>query len=93
MGKGMKIGGTDSGGSTCLHWACYSAAENAVSALIAWGAELDCQEYVHGATPLHLAIIAGSERIVKWLLLAGCDRTLVNKKGQTPKDLALEKKE
>lgn len=47
---------------------------------------------MHGATPLHLAVIAGSERIVKWLLLAGCDRNLVNKKGQTPKDLALEKK-
>lgn len=85
----MKIGGTDAGGSTPLHWACYSAAENAVSALIAWKAELDAQENVHGATPLHLAVIAGNTRIVKWLLLAGCDRDIVNKKGQKAWDLAV----
>jgi ankyrin repeat protein len=43
MGKGMKIGSTDFGGSTPLHWACYSGAERAVAALLAWGAEIDCQ--------------------------------------------------
>ncbi len=85
----MKIGSTDASGSTALHWACYSASENAVSALIAWGAELDCQENLHGATPLHLAVISGNCRIVKWLLLAGCDRYIVNKKNQTARDLAI----
>jgi ankyrin repeat protein len=43
MSKGMKIGSLDDGGSTTLHWACYSSAEAAVSALIAWGVELDVQ--------------------------------------------------
>lgn len=89
----MRIGSTDAAGSTALHWACYSASEKAVAALIAWGAEMDGQEHVHGATPLHLAVIAGSARIVKWLLIAGCDRSIRNKSGQTARDLALEKKE
>lgn len=54
---------------------------------------MDCQEHLHGATPLHLAVIAGSARIVKWLLVAGCDRLIRNKSGQTARDLALEKRE
>lgn len=89
----MKIGSTDDTGSTPLHWACYSAAEAAVSALIAWGAELDVQEYAHGSTPLHLAVTSGSSRIVKWLLIAGCNRYIENKEGQTALDLAKEKNE
>lgn len=89
----MRIGSTDAAGSTALHWACYSASEKAVAALIAWGAEMDSQEHLHGATPLHLAVIAGSTRIVKWLLVAGCDRHIRNKSGQTARDLALEKRE
>lgn len=40
-----------------------------------------------------MAVIAGSARIVKWLLIAGCDRRIKNKSGQTARDLALEKKE
>ena len=39
----MRIGSTDAAGSTALHWACYSASEKAVAALIAWGAEMDGQ--------------------------------------------------
>ena len=89
MGKGMKIGSTDFGGSTPLHWACYSGSERAVSALLAWGAEIDCQQNLNGSTPLHLAVVTGNLRIVKWLLVQGCDTAIKNKKGATALTLAL----
>jgi ankyrin repeat protein len=38
MGKGSSIGFTDVKGNTALHWASYMAMENAVEALISWGA-------------------------------------------------------
>ncbi|MFM7855568.1 MAG: ankyrin repeat domain-containing protein [Flammeovirgaceae bacterium] len=38
MGKGLKISSIDSNGNTALHWAVYAGMENAVSALLAWGA-------------------------------------------------------
>ncbi len=40
---------------------------------------------------MHLATISGNSRIVKWLLIAGCDRFIKNKKGKTAQDLAIEK--
>ena len=41
MSKGIKIGSPDSTGNTALHWAAYAGMDNAVAALVAWGAELD----------------------------------------------------
>ena len=41
-----------------------------------------------GQTPLHLAAAYGNTRIVRKLLLAGANRTLINGKGETPKAIA-----
>lgn len=38
MSKGFKIQVEDNKGSTPMHWACYSGRENAVNALLSWGA-------------------------------------------------------
>ena len=65
--------------------------ENAVSALLAWGAQRDIQEDSNLMTPLHYAVVSDNIRIVKKLLLFGCDKTIKNKKGQTALDLAIEK--
>ena len=90
MHKGFKIGVKDFKGSTPLHWACYSAQENAVNALIAWLAELDAQDFTYGFTPLHLAVMSGNGRIVKKLLLRGCDRNVKDFAGKLPLDFARE---
>ena len=88
MNKGLKLAVTDSKGSTALHWACYSGQENAVSALLSWGAEMDSQDFTYGMTPLHLAVMSGNGRIVKKLLVKGCDRHIPNYSGKLPLDLA-----
>jgi ankyrin repeat protein len=76
----MKISTEDGKGSTALHWACYSGQENSAYALLAWGAEIDKQDFTYGMTPLHLA--------VKKLLMRGCDRNLKNYSGKLPLDIA-----
>jgi len=42
-------------------------------------------------TPLHYGVLSDNIRVVKKLLLFGCDKTLKNKKGKTPYDLAVDK--
>ena len=41
-------------------------------------------------TPLHLAVMSGNGRIVKKLLLKGCDRNIRAFNGKLPLDLAIE---
>ena len=91
MSKGIKIGSSDARGNTALHWAAYAGMSNAVAALVAWGAELDRRENAHGMTPLHLGVLSASGKVVKKLLLAGCDRMLFNREGKRAIDLAREK--
>ena len=78
----------DGKGSTPLHWACYSGQENAAFALMSWGSSIDLQEQTFGMTPLHLAVMSGNGRIVKKLLLRGCDRNIRDYNGKLPLDVA-----
>ncbi len=41
-------------------------------------------------TPLHLAVMSGNGRIVKKLLIRGCDRNIPNYSGKLPLDIARE---
>ena len=41
-------------------------------------------------TPLHLAVMSGNGRIVKKLLLKGCDRNTKAFNGKLPLDVAIE---
>lgn len=90
MNKGLKISAQDAKGSTALHWACYSGQENSAYALLAWGAEIDKQDSTYGMTPLHLAVMSGNGRIVKKLLVRGCDRGIKNYSDRLPLDIAVE---
>ena len=88
MNKGFRIQVEDSKGSSPLHWACYSGRENAVNALLAWGAEMDIQDKCYGLTPLHLAVLSANGRIVKKLLIKGANRSIKDFRNKLPLDLA-----
>ncbi len=78
--KGLSPSCTDRWLSTPLHWACYSAAENAVCYLAAWVKNLNMKDS-EGYTPLHLtvwsALVNGNLRPLKMLLLHGASRKSV----------------
>ena len=78
-------------GSTPLHWACYSGAEEALMFLLSSKAVIDVQDK-EGMTPLILATLANKERIVMRLLQHGADKNIVNNKGETALDIANKKK-
>ena len=90
----------DSGGSTPLHWAAYSNAEDVLLYLInlnIFDNEREKKEFIdktdlHKFTALHLSVIGKSIRIVMKLLQNGASSDIKNDKEQTPLDLAKNKK-
>ena len=80
----------DENGSTPLHWACYSGAEEAVDFLLNLNVNIDQQDKEKW-TPLHLAANEGREKIVLKLLQKNANRNLENNKGELPIDLAKKK--
>ena len=80
----------DENGSTPLHWACYSGAEEAVDFLINLNVNIDEQDKQKW-TPLHLAASEGREKIVLKLLQKNANRNLENNKGELPIDLSKKK--
>jgi palmitoyltransferase len=80
----------DENGSTPLHWACYSGAEEAVNFLLNLNVNINEQDK-EKLTPLHLATNEGREKIVLKLLQKNADRNLANNKGELPIDLARKK--
>lgn len=69
----------DSKLSTALHWAAFLNKENALTYLLAWGANPNLQD-IDNNTPLHLSVIlswkTGNTRNVKLLLLKGALRNI-----------------
>ena len=90
----------DGGGSTCLHWAVYSLAEDYLLYLLnldIFGSAIKKKIFINqldsqGHSPLHLSVTSKSPRIAMKLLQYGAIPSLVNKDGQTPLQLAIEKK-
>ena len=80
----------DENGSTPLHWACYSGAEESVNFLLNLDANIDAQDK-EKLTPLHLAVIGGREKIVLKLLQKNANKNLTNIRGELPIDLANKK--
>ena len=91
----------DIGGSTSLHWAVYSLAEDLLLYLI----NLDIFDTIEekekfineldneGYSALHLSVSSKSSRIAIRLLQNGANPLLKDKKGNTPLDLATKKKQ
>ncbi len=89
----------DKGGSTPLHWAVYSSAEDFLLFLINLNvfktieAKLNFinQNDNQGNTPLHLCITSKSSRIALKLLQNGANPNIRDRKGNTPLQLAIDK--
>jgi ankyrin repeat protein len=58
--------------------------------LISWGANILNSDNELGMTPLHLATLAGSIRLVRKLLLRGADKYKQDFSGKIPLDIANE---
>ena len=90
----------DSGGSTPLHWAAYSRAENMLLYLInlkIFKNEKEKDEFINqqdnnGLTPLHISVRSNCIRIVMKLLQSGANIEIKDKSGKTPLNLAINKK-
>ena len=80
----------DDYGSTPLHWACYSGAEESVLFLISLKANINAKDK-EGITPLNLAVSSKREKIVLILLQRGADKTIENIKKETPLSVAIKK--
>lgn len=65
-------------GSTPLHWAAYLGCELSASLLLAWDTGKTCLNVADadGHTPLHLATIAGHQKMLKYLLIKGADTSM-----------------
>ena len=82
----------DGGGSTSLHWAVYSLAEDFLLYLInldIFDSEKEKYNFINqldndGNSALHLSVSSKSSRIALRLLQNGADSLLINKKGETP---------
>lgn len=58
--------------------------------MVNWPLNINEKDKEGELTPLHLAVISGNTRVVRKLLIKGSDKTLVDKQGKTPADLARE---
>ena len=90
----------DIGGSSPLHWAAYSNSEEALLYLLnldIFKNEQEKQEFINkkdkqGYTPLHLCVLSKFSRITLKLLQNGANPNLTNNFGNTPYQLAMDKK-
>ena len=91
----------DGGGSTSLHWAVYSLAEDLLLYLInldIFESDKERNDFLNqldnqGFSALHLCVSSKTPRIAIKLLQNGADPSVVDKNGNTPLQLAISKKE
>ena len=80
----------DEYGNTVLHYAASRHLPKAVAKLIEKRLKIDAQSGLD-ETPLHWAALSNQETIVQLLLKEGANPTLVNKKGDLPRQLTNNK--
>jgi ankyrin repeat protein len=78
-------------GKTALHMAAEQGIERAVRILIDAHVNLDAQDISHGKTPLFAALENGHFEVVYMLARAGANKSLADKKGDTPYLMALRR--
>jgi len=90
LNEPLDIFSVDENGSTPLHWACYSGAEESVKYLITLKPDINALDK-EKFTPLHLAVSNNRENIVRLLLQNGADKNIVNDNRELPIDIARNK--
>jgi ankyrin repeat protein len=87
---GANVNARDKNGETPLHLAAKEFRLAAAAMLIAYGARIDAQDN-QGNTPLFRAVFEsrGRGEMIRELLSAGADKTIVNRYGVSPEMLAL----
>ncbi|KAF8646234.1 hypothetical protein AX16_007319 [Volvariella volvacea WC 439] len=93
-GKSYDVNFQDGLGNTALHYAAKYLSVDVIDLILEEEVDMDLQNF-EGDTPLHLAVVnqrSGSEGkarqyVIEVLLEAGADVTILNKAGDTAKDL------
>ena len=91
--RGLTINAGDKTGLTPLHYAARGAADEEIPLLLSEGANVNAQDD-DGNTPLHIIFFSDEFRpdiefpTFKALVDGGADKTIKNKEGETPYDLA-----
>ena len=85
---GEDVNGTHESGLTPLHYASWKGHVEVVNRLIQAGGEVNTQRSSDGRTPLHRASEEGHVEVITTLLAAGADKTIKNRYGKTPHDVA-----
>ncbi|KAG1676779.1 Palmitoyltransferase ZDHHC17 [Nymphon striatum] len=94
VAKGQNVNLLDRNGMTPLMWSAYRVIANDPSRmLLTLGATISVKDNVHGNTPLHWAIMSQNNVVMMILLKTGADLEAVNLSGETPIDIASNKKQ
>lgn len=78
-------------GKTPLHSACIRGSRNAVDLLLDLGANINATD-IEGNSCLHFVVEKNNVHLLKKLLVRGADKTMRNKEGKLPLDLAKERR-
>ena len=83
----IPINPQDKHGRTPLHIAAFEGHEQSSTLLIAWSEDMNEVDN-EGLSPLHLAVVAKSYRIIRHLLMRGAKRELRNRQGSTALEMS-----
>jgi ankyrin repeat protein len=76
---------------TCLHFATQEGHTEIAKLLIEKGAGVNAKDKYNENTPLHMAVQEGYTEIAKLLIEKGADVNTLNKDGNTPLHIAINK--
>lgn len=81
---GVDLNLKDNSGTSALQWAVFSSAEVSASYLLSWSPDFDHRNDA-GQTALHVAVTSADEsesvRCIRFLLLRGADKEIVDNNG------------